>query len=102
MAVPCLALDLGVPDIEDVGGDILKGKIPGLNKILKEDPAISTSFEDAVYGAPVLDGFDPFMTAPMSQLPNTGDGAYIVALPGAYELEAKSFCLHAGNYGPGR
>ena len=102
LAAPGFTLDLGVPDLEDLGGDVLKGKIPGLNKILKEDPAISTSFDDAVYGVPLIDGFTPAVTAPMTQLPDTGDGAYIVALPGAYELEAKSFCLHAGTHGPGQ
>ncbi len=101
-AANCPALDLGLPDLEDVAGDAIKDKIPGLDDILKEEPAVSTSFEDAVYGAPVLDRMNPAVTAPMSQLPATGDGAYVVALPGMYELEAKSFCLHAGKYGPGR
>ncbi|MFW6438103.1 MAG: hypothetical protein ACOCZ7_03720, partial [Armatimonadota bacterium] len=101
-AVPTLAQFPRIPDLEDVTGDILKSRIPGLDNILKEDPAISTSFDDAVYGVPILDGFVPTVTAPMAQLPTTGDGAFIVALPGAYELEAKSFCLHAGTHGPGQ
>ncbi|MBD3292768.1 MAG: hypothetical protein GF393_07565, partial [Armatimonadia bacterium] len=102
IATPVLALDLGLPDLEDVGGDILKGRIPGLNKILQEEPGISTSFDDAVFGVAVIDGFNPPVTAPMTQLPTTGDGGYIIALPGVYEYEAKSFCLHAGTYGPGQ
>ncbi|MGI5817681.1 MAG: hypothetical protein ACOX9R_06230 [Armatimonadota bacterium] len=91
-----------VPDLGDVAGDVLRGRIPGLNDILKEDPAISTSFDDAVFGVPLIDGFEPPVTAPMSQLPFTGDGGFIVALPGVFELEAKSFCLHAGTHGPGQ
>ncbi|MFW5867052.1 MAG: hypothetical protein ACOCX2_04505 [Armatimonadota bacterium] len=100
--IPAPAQFPRIPDLEDVAGDVLKGKIPGLNKILKEDPAISTSFDDAVYGVPIIDGFMPTVTAPLAQLPPTGDGGSIVALPGAYELEAKSFCLHAGTHGPGQ
>ena len=100
--MPALAQFPRIPDLGDVTGDILHGKIPGLDKILKEDPAVSTSFDDAVYSAPIIDGFLPTSTAPMSQLPTTGDGGFIVALPGAYELEAKSFCLHAGTHGPGQ
>lgn len=101
-ALPASAQLPRLPDLEDVAGDVLKGKIPGLDKILKEDPAISTSFDDAVFGVPLIDGFDPPVTAPMSQLPFTGDGGFIVALPGVYELAAKSFCLHAGTHGPGQ
>ena len=100
-ASPGLAQFPRLPDLGDIGGEVLRGRIPGLDKILQEEPALSTSFEDAIYGVAVLDGFDPVVTAPMSQLPFTGDGGFIVALPGSYELAAKSFCLHAGTYGPG-
>lgn len=102
VGVPAMAQFPRIPDLEDVAGDVLKGRIPGLDKILKEEPAIATSFDDAVYSVPLIDGFVPAAPAPMSQLPSTGDGAFIVALPGAYELEARSFCLHAGTHGPGR
>ncbi len=91
-----------VPDAEDIAGEVLRGRIPGLDQILREDPAIATTFDDAVYGVSIIDGFDPVVTAPMSQLPYTGDGAFLVALPGVFELEAQSFCLHAGTHGPGQ
>ncbi|MFO8080497.1 MAG: hypothetical protein R6V07_09340 [Armatimonadota bacterium] len=100
--VPAAAQFPRIPDLEDVADDVLKGRIPGLDKILKEDPAIATSFDDAVFGVSIIDGFEPPVTAPMSQLPFTGDGGFIVALPGTYELAAKSFCLHAGTHGPGQ
>ncbi|NLO04740.1 MAG: hypothetical protein GX131_02805 [candidate division WS1 bacterium] len=100
-ALPADAQLPRLPRLEDIGGDILRGQIPGLDKILKEEPAISTSFDDAVFGVSLIDGFDPPVTAPMSQLPFTGDGGFIVALPGTYELAASSFCLHAGTHGPG-
>ncbi|MFW6156707.1 MAG: hypothetical protein ACOC7J_05260, partial [Armatimonadota bacterium] len=100
--LPAAAQFPRIPDLEDVAGDALKGRVPGLDRILKEDPAIATSFDDAVFGVSIIDGFEPPVTAPMTQLPFTGDGGFIVALPGTYELAAKSFCLHAGTHGPGQ
>ncbi len=102
LTAPAMAQFPRLPDLGDVVGDVLKGKIPGLNKILTEEPAISTTFDDAVFGVPLLDDLSPFITAPMCQLPDTGDGAFIVAVPGMYELDARSYCLHAGTYGPGQ
>ncbi len=90
-----------VPDAGDILRDQLDLKIPDLRRILDEPPALSSSFDDAVTGVPFLDDLDPAITAPMCQLPFTGDGAFIVALPGMYELQARSYCLHAGTYGPG-
>ncbi|HDP89304.1 MAG TPA: hypothetical protein ENN42_05015, partial [Thioalkalivibrio sp.] len=91
-----------VPDVGDILRDQLDLRIPDLRRILEEPPALSSSFDDAVTGVPFLDDLDPIVTAPMSQLPFSGDGAFIVALPGVYELQACSFCLHAGVSGPGR
>ncbi len=91
-----------VPDIGDIVRDTLDLRIPDLRRILDEEPAISTGFDDAATAVAFLDDFDPVFTAPMSQLPFTGDGAFIVALPGTYELAARSYCLHAGTHGPGQ
>jgi len=91
-----------LPDVGDIVRDTLDLKIPDLSRILEEPPAVSTSFDDAVTAVPFLDDFEPVFTAPMSQLPFTGDGAFIVALPGTYELAARSYCLHAGTHGPGQ
>ena len=68
-ASPGLAQFPRLPDLGDIGGEVLRGRIPGLDKILQEEPSISTSFEDAIYGVAVLDGFDPVVTAPNSQQP---------------------------------
>ena len=90
-----------VPDVGDILRDQLDLRIPDLRGILDEPPALSSSFDDAVTGVPFLDDLDPAITAPMCQLPFSGDGAFIVALPGMYELRARSYCLHAGAHGPG-
>lgn len=90
-----------VPDAGDILRDQLNLRIPDLRRILEEPPALESSFDDAVTGVPFLDEFDPARTAPMTQLPVTGDGGFIVALPGVYAMQACSYCLHAGTYGPG-
>lgn len=85
-------------------GEVLRDlgvRIPDLRRILDEPEAITSSLDDAVTGVPFLDDFDPLVTAPMSQLPFSGEGGFLVALPGVFELRAASFCLHAGTYGPG-
>ena len=71
-----------LPDAGDILRDQLKLRIPDLRRILDEEPALSSSFDDAVTGVPFLDEFSPAVTAPMCQLPFTGDGGFIVALPG--------------------
>ncbi|MFP3902792.1 MAG: hypothetical protein ACLFWB_00995 [Armatimonadota bacterium] len=79
----------------------LRLQIPDLGRILNEDPAITTTFEDAITGVPFLDDFEPLYTAPLSELPVDPDGGYLLAAPGTYEMEAQSYCLHAGAYAPG-
>jgi len=77
-------------------------KIPGLTRILRQKPALTTSLADARTGVPFLDDFEPRILAPMTILPRSGDGGFILAHPGLYQLDFLSYCLHAGAYGPGR
>ncbi|MFO7946856.1 MAG: hypothetical protein R6V19_08570, partial [Armatimonadota bacterium] len=79
----------------------LRLQIPDLSRILNEDPAITTTFKDAITGVPFLDDFEPLYTAPLSELPLDPGGGYMLAAPGTYEMEAQSYCLHAGAYAPG-
>jgi len=74
----------GLPDIPiDISTDV-PIKIPGLDKILKEEPALTTSLADACTGVPFLDDF-----------------RFILSRPGLYQHNFLSYCLHAGAYGPG-
>lgn len=75
-------------------------QVPDIDRILAEEPAVSSSFEDAVTAVPYLDDFNPTGTAPLNELPLTPEGAYILAGPGVYEIQADSYCLHAGTRGP--
>lgn len=75
-------------------------KIPGLESILKSKPPISTSIQDAVTEVPFLDDFNPQHPLPMTVLPRTSDGDFLLDLKGYFRFECKSYCLHAGTYAP--
>ena len=84
------------------GGDIeIPVRIPGLDRILKADPALATSFEDAITGVPFLDDFEPVVYAPLVEAPR-GSGHSFLLGPGAWRGALESYCLHAGVHGPGK
>jgi len=76
-------------------------KIPGLDKILKSEPAITTSILDAVTEVPFLDDYNPKVFMPMSILPRTPEGGFVLEAPGNYMFDSQSYCLKAGTYAPG-
>ncbi|GAB4460522.1 MAG: hypothetical protein OHK0029_24630 [Armatimonadaceae bacterium] len=86
----------GLPKPKLPGVDI---KIPGLDKILKQEEAVSTSLADAFQSVPYLDDYDPQSVSPMAELPMDDSFAYL-RLPGLYELPAQSFCMKAGTFPP--
>ena len=93
-----------IPNIPGIPGipDIPIG-IPDLNNLLErltgeEDP-ITTNINDAVYQVPSLDSFHPSVFSPLDQMPRYQDGSFFI-LPGVYEFESQSYCLHTGTYGP--
>jgi len=81
-----------VPSLPDIQIDI-----PGLDDLIESEPAITTGLDDAVYECPEMDGFEPESFTSLYDMPVCPDGS-ILLLPGAYEFEAKSYCLHAGSY----
>lgn len=84
------------PKLPDV-----KIKIPGLDNILKKDPAITSNINDAVYDVPFLDGFDPTIHNVFPARPQ-GSDAGVMLKPGLYESTVQSYCLHAGTHGPSK
>jgi hypothetical protein len=70
-----------------------------LQRLLEEPPGITTSIRDAHTEVPFLDDHDPSRMALMAALPRTEENAFY-APPGLYEMEALSYCIHAGTYGP--
>jgi hypothetical protein len=85
-----------LPKIPDV--DI---KIPGVDKILKKDPAITSNINDAVYEVPFLDEFDPEFNSVFTDKPRTATGGIMLS-PGLYESTVQSYCLKAGTHGPSK
>lgn len=75
--------------------------VPPLPSLGGDNPTISTSFADAVTEIPFLDGYEPADPRPMALLPRASDGSIRVQ-PGAWQMDAMSYCLHAGTHGPGK
>lgn len=72
----------------------------GFDSIIKKEPAITTSLEDAITELPFLDDFDPQDFVLMTTLPRDSNNAFVLR-SGLFELNAQSYCLHAGKYVPG-
>jgi hypothetical protein len=78
--------------------DLIPDKIPGLDKILKDEPPVTTNMRDAITEVAFLDDFDPEGAIPLSTLPRTKGGGFILKEPGNYIFESQSYCLKAGTY----
>lgn len=85
----------GIPDIPI--------EIPDLNdlldRLMEEEEPITTNINDAVYEDPSLDTFRPTAFSPLEEMPRYQDGSFFI-LPGVYEFESQSYCLHTGTYAP--
>lgn len=98
VSVPCFA-QFKLPKLPKLpgGGGV---QIPGLDKILKEDPPLTTSFRDAVTGVRYYDDFNPRVDVAMAEMPRGPKHSFMLA-PGGYEVILQSYCLNAGTHGPG-
>jgi hypothetical protein len=72
---------------------------PLLNRLLEKPPAITTSIADAKTELPLLDRYAPERVGSLTALPRSSNGGFVLR-PGAFEMVAQSYCLHAGTYGP--
>ena len=82
--------------------DKLSGSLPSIGDFTKEKPPITTSLKDAVTEVTFLDDFNPTDFAPMTRLARGPNNGFILDRPGLFELDAQSYCLHAGAYAPGK
>ena len=73
--------------------------LPSLGSLFGEEPPITTTLEDTGNEVPALDGFEPESFSPMVEMPR-GPGGYYLLAPGAYTMEAESFCIWPGTYEP--
>jgi len=88
-----------LPSLPKIPKDITE-KIPDMSKILEEEPPITSSINDAVTEVTFLDDFDPPVFIPITVLPRTNNGAFVLERPGLFAFRAKSYCLKAGTYAP--
>jgi hypothetical protein len=95
LTVPCAA-QFDIPGPGDIN---IKIKIPGLSKILRAEPALGTSIEDALTGVAFLDDYEPAALIPMVEAPRVSGAGFALA-PGAWQASMESYCLHAGVHGP--
>lgn len=75
--------------------------VPGLDKILQKDPAVTTNINDAVYEVPFLDNLNPTFYSVFTDKPSGPDNGAMLA-PGLYEAFVQSYCLKAGTHGPSK
>ena len=81
-------------------GTSLASKKLGLDKILKQPAAITTSFEDVNQEGSKMPDFSITEKAqPLYLLPKAPDGGFVLCA-GLYEMTTKSYCLHAGTFAP--
>lgn len=77
-------------------------KTLGIDKLLKQPEAISTSFEDVDRNGEMMPDFkatEKFQ--PLYLLPKNPTGGYILC-EGYYEMSNKSYCLKAGTFAPSK
>jgi hypothetical protein len=76
--------------------------LPSIESMLNKPP-ITTSFDDAHAEVTFLDGTIPenAIGFPIEQMPRDAQGRYLLG-PGFYELDARSYCIRAGTYGPAK
>ncbi|MET4082148.1 hypothetical protein ABIB40_002104 [Pedobacter sp. UYP30] len=77
-------------------------KMMGVDKLLKQPAAITTNFDDVDRsGEKMPDFFKNIKAQPLYLLPKAPDGGFYLC-EGFYEMTNKSYCLHAGTYGPSK
>jgi hypothetical protein len=72
-----------------------------VDAVLRGDPPITTSLQDARWAVDSLDNFTPRDSKrSLMQLQRTPNGGFVLQ-PGYYEFHDQSYCLKAGTHGPG-
>ncbi len=75
--------------------------LPGPEMLTKQEEPVSTNFKDIRGEAFALDNYQPGPGKPLSSLRRGPGGGWLLK-PGLYSGEVRSYCLHAGTYGPTR
>lgn len=93
---------LKLPDIPGLRvPGIPEPSVPGLDSLFKEEEPVTTSIKDVRGEVPYLDGYAPKRFRPLSSLRRGPNGGWLLR-PGLYSGDIRTYCLHAGTYGPTR
>lgn len=77
-------------------------KALGVDKLLKQPAAITTSFEDVNREGEMMPDFKATLKAqPLYLLPKNPEGGFVLCA-GLYEMTNKSYCLKAGTFAPSK
>jgi hypothetical protein len=99
-------------DIEDVIEDIgdiayIVENLGGFGLSMDQEDPITTSLDDAITDVPFLDTYPVSHFSgdrdfiPLFEMSRDSEGNSLL-MPGRYDHELETFCLHAGTYGPGQ
>ncbi|MDQ3206566.1 MAG: hypothetical protein M3Q40_08730 [Pseudomonadota bacterium] len=77
--------------------DGIRNAAPGF--LRRDNPPITTSLSDAVYADAARDGFEPADALALATLRASPQSPFVLRA-GYYRMQAQSYCLHAGTYGP--
>ena len=75
--------------------------LPGPEMLTKQEEPVTTNIKDVRGEAFVLDSYSPVQVKPLSSLKRGPGGGWLLR-PGLYSGDVRSYCLHAGTYGPTR
>lgn len=75
--------------------------LPGPEMLTKQEEPVSTNIKDIRGEAFALDGYNPAQGKPLSALKRGPGGGWLLK-PGLYSGDVRSYCPHAGTYGPTR
>ena len=93
---------LKLPDIPGVKiPGLPELNIPGPETLFKEEEPVTTSIKDVRGEVPYLDAYAPKRFRPLSSLRRGPNGGWLLQ-PGLYSGDIRTYCLHAGTYGPTR
>ena len=87
-----------IPNLQEYVDDTL-ATVPELAEVVGSQ-SLTTSIDDAVYGFPLLDDYEPEAVIELAAVPRSPSGAFLLE-PGTYEGEVHSYCLKPGTHGPG-
>lgn len=97
-ALAIASLVAATAQFPDLGGRLPRIDLPGLESLLKREDPLTTSLDNADFGLPFLDGWDPGDYKLLTEQDRRG--RIWKLQPGHYVVHLRSYCARAGTPGP--